>query len=59
MKRRKLWLPVIGLIMLMLFLDSCSRKAKVVGVRVTDDGEPLQKADVELWLAATESGEFE
>ena len=30
-----------------------------MGDLVTDDGEPLQKANVELWLATTESGEFE
>ena len=59
MKREKLWLSCIGLIMLMLFLTSCSRNAQVVGVLVTDDGEPLQRANVELMLATTESGEFE
>ena len=59
MKREKLWLSCIGLIIVMLFIASCSRNAQVVGVLVTDDGEPLQKWKVELWRATTESGEFE
>ena len=59
MKRRNLWLSGIGLIMLMVFLASCSRNAQVMGVLVTGDGEPLQKANVELLLATNESGEFE
>jgi hypothetical protein len=58
-KREKGLLSVIGLIMVVLLLTSCSSNAQVEGVLVTYDGEPLQKWKVELWLATTESGEFE
>jgi len=59
MKKREYWLTVVGLITLILFLTSCSRKTQVVGILVTDGGEPLQNAAVELLLVTTESGKFE
>jgi len=60
MKREKLWLSVIGLILLMLLMTSCNGNAQVMGVLVTDDGEPLQKVEVDmLCLEPTENDEFE
>lgn len=59
MKRVKFWLVAASLMTGLLVLVGCSRSTEVAGVLLTETGEPIPSANVELMLVITESGQSE